>query len=916
MILRALPWRHRDHHPPSAVRTLVDLLVHRAAVTPDLEVFHHLVDGDDDVQTLTLAQLLAAARAIAVFLGERLAPGARVLLPHPPGLDFAAAMLGCCLAGLVGVPVPPPEPGRHGPAMRRLLAICRDADVAAILTVPAVLAAGDPLRAALPAVPWWTTADIDPALAARWTPPDVTADTVAYLQYTSGSTADPKGVAVDHANLLHNCAALNEVYALTPASVMVYWVPTYHDLGLVYGVVLPLFIGCRAVSLAPAAFLARPIRWLRAIHRHRASHSVAPNFAYELVVARTKPEERAGLDLSCWRHALNGAEPIRAAAEADFLATFAPHGLPHDCLSHSYGMSEATAELTAEPLERRGVFLRLAADALARGRVREATADEPARIVAGCGVPTGDTTLLIVDPETHHTCPEDHVGEVWIRGASVARGYWHNDDATAATFRARLADAPDGPDHLRSGDLGFVRGGQLFITGRRKDLVLVRGENHYPQDLEWAVAAVHPALRPNAVVAMSIDDDRGERLVLATEVYPDRLPDPAPLFAAVRAAIGAHGLQLACIVVCPPGAVPRTASGKVQRAVTRQLFLAGTLPQLARWDLPTAAAPDPEDDLRDLLRAADPEVRADLLHDLLRRLLAARLRVPLADLADVPLAQLGLDSLAAVEIADRLGAQLGAPVDLADLLGERTPAELATHLATRPADPILVTPDPAPRFAPFPLHGIQQAYWVGRAGGSLGGVSCHTYHEFDAHGLDLPRLEHAWRRLVDRHDALRLVISDDGDQRVLEHVPPYTIAISTPLPSELPAQLAATREQMSHQVHPADRWPLFALRATDLGAGRTRVHLSIDLLIADGASLALLMREWSRLYRDPTSELPPLPPIGFRDCVLADRAAQQTTRHRDALAWWSARRPDFDPAPELPLARRPEELTAWSPLIG
>ncbi|MCY1057570.1 non-ribosomal peptide synthetase/type I polyketide synthase [Nannocystis sp. SCPEA4] len=931
MILHAQPWQHREHHPPASVRTLVDLLLHRTAAAPDLVLFRHLVDGDDHQQRLTLADLSQQARAIAVALAERLPAGARVLLPHPPGFEFAAALLGCMCAGMVGVPVPPPEPGRRGPALRRLLAICRDADVAAVLTVVPIAAVADDLRAALPGVHWFLADDLDLALADRWSPPPgLDARTVAYLQYTSGSTADPKGVVVDHGNLLHNCAALNDVYALDPASVMVYWVPTYHDLGLVYGVALPLFIGFTAVSLAPAAFLARPIRWLRAIDRWRGTHSVAPNFGYELVVARTRPDERAGLDLSCWRHALNGAEPIRAAAEAAFLAAFVPHGLPADALSHSYGMSEATAELTAEPPSRRGVFLELDAAALERGRVvplalhrsvpndiqeKPVSKDTVTRTVAGCGVPTGDTTLQIVDPDTCRPCPPGQVGEVWIRGASVARGYWRADDATRRTFGGRLDGDASSTDHLRSGDLGFVHDGQLFITGRRKDLIILRGENHYPQDLEWAIQGRHPAIRPSGAVAFGLaGHDTGregdERLVLVTEVYPDRIGGLEHLFAVLRDAVGEYGLALACAVLCPPGAVPKTSSGKVQRGPTKALFLAGTLPQLARWDLADLADLTVDDDLRDRLHHADLAAREQLLRDYLARLVALRIGVPTTSLPDLPLARLGLDSLAGVEIAERLSVQLGHPVERGQILDGRTIADLARDLAATPAEPPL-QPSPADRHAPFPLHGIQQAYWVGRAGGALGGIACHTYHEFDSDDLDLPRLERAWQRLVARHDALRLVLDDAGRQRVLADVPPYTIPVDDLRDLDDPtreARLADLRRHMSHQVLPADRWPLFRIHAHRLGGSRIRLHLGIDLLLADGASLALLMSEWRQLYRHPERDLPPLPPVGFRDCALADRALQGTPRWRDALAWWSARRPALDLAPELPLARRPEDL--------
>ncbi|MCA9696465.1 MAG: AMP-binding protein, partial [Myxococcales bacterium] len=537
-----------------------------------------------------------------------------------------------------------------------------------------------------------------------------------------------------------------------------------------------------------------------------------------------------------------------------------------------------------------------------------------------------DTRILIVDPETRRPCAGERIGEIWIAGTTVAPGYWSAgsivvDERFAATLAADATE-PGAPGRwLRSGDLGFVRDGQLFVTGRIKDLLIVRGENYYPQDFEWAVQDRHEALRPNAAAAIVVDDGVGERLVFMTEVYPERLGDPRALIAALRAELGAVGVQPATILLLGPRAVAKTSSGKVQRGRMKARFLAGEIEALARWDV--------DADLRKIdaealaaLRASRGPQRLLAVDRLLAALIAAKLGADDEVGATAPLIELGLDSLAMVELGEQLSLALGVRVELASLAAPRSRAELVAVLAAleppedhddADAAPVF-TPAPADRLAPFPLHGIQRAYWVGRAGGVLGGVSCHSYHEFDGVDLDLPRLERAWQRLIARHDALRLVVDEDGLQRVLdpESAPAYAIAVDDL--RELgdgarEAWLEQLRRRMSHRVLPAERWPLFEIRALRLDERRTRLCFSLDLLIADGSSLALLFAEWRRAYAAPERALPALPDFGFRDCVLHEAALQRSPAYAEALAWWQEQRPEIAGAPALPLARAPEELT-------
>ncbi|MCA9539415.1 MAG: fatty acyl-AMP ligase, partial [Myxococcales bacterium] len=405
------------------------------------------------------------------------------------------------------MPERPPDPRRPERSLPRLRAVSANARAAVVLTVRELLGVREAAPDALHDLPWLATDGITGTSDGINMP---SPDALAYLQYTSGSTADPKGVMLTHRQLAANCRAIEATYRPTPDSVMVSWVPTFHDLGLVYGISMPVWSGFHCVSLAAADFARRPARWLQAIARYRGTHSIAPDTAYAIAAARVERQALDGLDLSSWQMALNGAEPVRRASEDAFIDAFAPHGFNPDAFSHSWGLSEATAKLTGEPAGERRQFLRLDGEALARHRVVDA-AEGTERVieVASCGRPAPGTELRIVDPESHRALPSDHIGEIWVRGPSVGLGYWDAPKATAETFGARTA-AGDGP-WLRTGDRGFLHDGRLFVAGRIKEILIVRGQNHYPQDLEASVAGTHPAIRPGGTVAFALDRGAGEQ---------------------------------------------------------------------------------------------------------------------------------------------------------------------------------------------------------------------------------------------------------------------------------------------------------------------------------------------------------------------------------------------------------------------
>ncbi|HEY3079151.1 MAG TPA: fatty acyl-AMP ligase [Chloroflexota bacterium] len=566
--------------------TLIDLLRLRSERSPAREAFAFLLDGEVDEATVTYAALDRQARSIAAELGATSRPGERALLLYPSGLPYIAAFFGCLYAGVVAVPAYPPGPNPN--SMPRLRAIVDDAGATVALTTAANLAKlGRWLGEApeLARLRWLATDAVDPGASTGWREPPVDAGSLALLQYTSGSTGAPKGVMLTHDNLLHNLAAIHCWVGDTPGSHLVSWLPPYHDLGLVGSILHPIYGAFPATLMAPTAFLQQPLRWLRAISNRRATISGAPNFAYEMCVRRIGPAERASLELSSWEVAANGAEPVRAETLARFSEAFAPAGFRPEAFCPGYGMAEATLMVTGDVKTHPPVVLRLDTGELERGLVKPTGDDDSkARSVVSCGRVWPRHEVLIVDPETGAPCPPDRVGEVWASGPSFSRGYWNRPDLSERVLRARLAGIQAGP-FLRTGDLGFVRDGEVFVVGRMTDLIIIRGRNHHPNDLEATVAASHPALRTGGGAAFPVEHEAEEHLVVVHEVDRHHLRDlpGREIVAAIRRALWRHHeLRAATVVLVMPSSVPMTSSGKVQRHACRARFLTGQLASVYR----------------------------------------------------------------------------------------------------------------------------------------------------------------------------------------------------------------------------------------------------------------------------------------------------------------------------------------------
>ncbi len=555
--------------------TLVDILTDHAA-RRGADTAYILLDGRGaESARLNFAELHRRAIAVAAHLQERVEPGAPVLLLLPTGLDFVVAFFGCLYAGAIGVPC-----AYAARDIGRLASIVASSGSEVILTDEASEATRRAMPTDLGPLTWLNVADIPNDATMSWRPPALTPDSIAYLQYSSGSTGDPKGVMVSHGNLVHNLGMMAEAFSHDPnRTVIVTWLPLFHDMGLIGNVLQAAYLGVTCVLLSPTSFLKRPVLWLQAIDRYRATFSGAPNFAYELCVRRITDGERDALDLSAWEVAFNGSEPVRAEVIDAFSERFASRGFRREAFYPCYGLAEATLFASGRGWSVAPTSLRL--DRMSLEQDCAVLSDDPAaRVLVNCGHEWSGQQIFVVDPDRLAPVPQGQIGEIWISGPSVAKGYWRQPAASAQTFVTRLDGVGEG-SYVRTGDLGLLHDGELYLTGRLKDLIIIHGRNHYPEDIERTVAASNAALRPNCGAAFAIDVDGEERLVVVQELrreFRDNFEEDRIRGDVTEAIAGVHEVRLHALVLIAQGTIPKTSSGKIQRRACRRAFLDGTLP--------------------------------------------------------------------------------------------------------------------------------------------------------------------------------------------------------------------------------------------------------------------------------------------------------------------------------------------------
>jgi 8-amino-7-oxononanoate synthase len=654
-------------------RTLLELLRVRASEDGTQRAYRFLPGEKRGEQRITYAELDERARAIAVAIAERARRGNRALLLVPPGLDYIAAYFGCLYAGVIAVPAYPPNPRRPD---ARIPAIVDDCEPSVAITTTGLLSRLEAWRgdsARLGSLAWITVDDVR-ADAGLWRQPSVQPADVAMLQYTSGSTATPKGVMLTHRSLMHNLSLIRAAFSVAdaPDDVGVFWLPPFHDMGLIGGILEPCYLGRSVVLMPSATFLQRPLSWLEAMSQYKVSTSAAPNFAFDLCVDRIKPEETRGLDLSGVRTIFHGAEPIRADTIDRFTRAFGDVGFRRDAFLPCYGLAEASLFVSGGTWAQGPYTLDVSRAGLEQKRVEQATAGDRLRLVSS-GAPAAGQDVRIVDVETRTDCGERRVGEIWIRGDSVAKGYWNRPTDNATAFDARLEGNENG--FLRTGDLGFLDDGQLFVTGRLKDLIILGGRNYYPQDLELAAERSHPSLRPGHAAAFAIDQEHGpERLAIVLEVTRHhRESENEAVFSAVRRALAEReGVLPDLVVLVRQNSVPRTSSGKVQRRATRALLLDGQLDVVAR-------SSERIDDVQ-MLTGPSAETSASV-EAWLRRWVADELQIDIANVdPTASIREYGLDSVAAVRLVTELEQVLGHRVDVALLWRERSIRSLSRAL--------------------------------------------------------------------------------------------------------------------------------------------------------------------------------------------------------------------------------------------
>jgi acyl-CoA synthetase (AMP-forming)/AMP-acid ligase II len=666
--------------------TILDLIHRWGHIRPDRIAFRILRGDDPAGDERTFAALRQQSFAVARALAVRTRPGYRAVLLFDTEPGFIVSFFGCLAAGVIAVPADPPHGRRAWTGIERIVADCEPA-----LVLTSRVIAGrwhDELSRlasarGLEIVVVDDLSDDDDAVPL----PAVAPGDVAFLQYTSGSTAHPKGVMVTHANILANVRMLEEAFALDEHEQIVGWLPLFHDMGLIGFVLVPVYVGCTSTIMSPAAFLEQPARWLRAIARHRGTISSSPNFGYELAAAKIRADDRGALDLSSWRAALNGSEPVSAATLRRFEHAFAASGFRAGAFRPCYGMAESTLLISA--VDGRPVRT-LAAERAAGG-----PADAPFRVeasdVVGCGRPYGDGAVAIVDPATGRECADGAVGEVWFRGGNVAAGYWRNPQATAGTFDAHLNGRGG---YLRTGDLGCIDEGELFLVGRMKELIIVRGRNVAPQDIEAAVAGAHESLRTGHVAAVGVTLETGQQLAIVAEVGREhwRTFDPEAVVDAVLQAVQAEfGLGAAAVTLLRPGGMPKTTSGKLKRLECRRRLESGAPAGDTEWRVlhewrlqaPAAAAsavaaapPTPS------IAGLDRDQVIDAVLDWLRARLAQALECRPDQIGDEePFARWGLDSAVAVTLTGELAAWLQVELDPTVFWEYAHPLALAEHLA-------------------------------------------------------------------------------------------------------------------------------------------------------------------------------------------------------------------------------------------
>jgi len=853
---------------------LVDLLRRRALNQPEQTAYKFLFDGEAVGPSLTYAALDRRVRAVAAHLQQLNAAGERVLLLYPPGLEYIVAYFGCLCAGAIAVPAYAPRQNRH---LARVQAIAADAQARFALTTKTLLSQAATVLDSESEIHLIASDCIPQELADECVEIEIVSAALAHLQYTSGSTATPKGVMVTHGNLMHNSEYIAQGFDHSPQSVSLTWLPHFHDMGLLDGIIQPLFNGFPGYLMSPTTFLQQPYLWLQAISRFGVTHTGGPNFAYDLCVRNISDEQFETLDLSSWRVAYNGAEPVRSDSLERFAERFASRGFRRNAFYPAYGLAEATLKVTGGTSSREPVFLSTQADALKQNRFVPANVDEPgATTLTSVGRPSLGTIVRIINPDTLTECHPGHIGEIWTAGPSVARGYWNSPEETEETFHAYVSDTGEGP-FLRTGDLGFIKYAELYVTGRLKDLIIVRGLNHYPQDIELTMDQSNRFVRPGCGAAFSVEVDGEERLVVVQELGRRLPPDTAEVIADIRRAIAQqHEMQTYAVVLVKLGSVPKTSSGKIQRRACRAAFLAGELDVIASDMLAEETAETAPVSLdHETLLAIEPNERLAALESYLLANAARALKIDPEQLSvNQALTSFGIDSLMAVELKNRVEQDLRVHLSIGALLQGRDVSQLAVELLEQmtaeqtPSTTTRTSSTPSE----YPLSSTQQALWYLQQMAPESTAYNVAVAMRATTSLDPSIARKTFETLVHRHDALRTTFRQQGEQPLQQVRVDLEVSFEE-IDGTRWDDLELRRRLVAAAYAPFDlaNGPVARAYLVHVGPAESIFMLNAHHLVIDGWSCWLLLNEFRELYtaqaRQKTVPTLLAPPARYADFV-------------------------------------------------
>ncbi len=906
---------------PPECATIVDILRDRSFKMPHRQAFTFLEDGETHELTLTYHELDRRSRAVAAQLQALGLSGERAILLYPSGLDYLIAFFGCLYAGVVAVPAYPPRNQRKTP---RIQAINIDAQASIALTTTAMLPT---LQSILTPQTkqgnfhWLTTDNIAQGIEDSWQQPAINGDTLAFLQYTSGSTGTPKGVMLSHGNLLHNAAVTYQLMEHSPSSKFVSWLPVYHDMGLIGGILQPLYAAFPCILMSPASFLQRPYRWLQAISHYKGTTSGGPNFAYEQCVQRITEEQKETLDLSSWSVAFNGAEPVRQDTLELFATTFAECGFRQEVFYPCYGMAEATLIVSGGIKTALAQIKTVEKSALSQNQIVEATAQsQDIQSFVSCGQTIPQQQIVIVNPETLTRCSSDEVGEIWVSGLSVGKGYWNREEKTEQTFHAYLKDTKEGP-FLRTGDLGFLDNGELFITGRAKDLIIIRGRNLYPQDIELTAEHSHPSLRLGANAAFTVEVNNEERLIVVQELEFRAKPNLAEVVNAIRQAITEeHEVQVYAVVLIKPGSIPKTSSGKIQRRATRTQFENGELNVVESDILKISDIAKKETQLQrsELLAFSQKECQP-ILESYLIELLAGVLSITTDDInPQEALSTLGLDSLKVFELKNRIEVDLEVEVSVADFFEGMSTRSLITKILAQMTAEAFIPSKSLSQVQPaevYPLSFAQQRLWfLDRL--EPGNPAYNISLAVNLKGqLDISLLEQSLNEIIRRHETLRTTFTTVNGQPVQIIASSLKLSLSV-INIELQSNVAVQKLLTQESQRPFDltHGPLLRAKILRLAQQEHILLLEMHHIISDGWSTEVFLQEIALLYQAfLTRSASPLAEISiqYKDFAQWQRQWLEGEILQSQLSYWKQQLADVPTLLQLPTDRpRPAVQTS------